>query len=501
MTIGIILIVSILFLGGLLATLGDRLGTKVGKARLSLFNLRPRQTAVLVTIVTGTLISGSTLGILFAMSQPLRRGIFEYDETQRKLRQARRELQSTQAQKAQIEIDLAQARAERELVQENLDNLNASLQTVIAQKSATEENLEKTQAQLRDIQANFENTQVQLREVMGKFQQAQDQLQRVNVQTETLRSELEQLRSEREELIRQQNEVKSQIAQRDEEIAERNELIAQRDEEIENRDREIEDRNQVIEEREERLKELENQQKFLERQVRIFERYYQDYQDLRQGNLALLRGQILASAVVEILDPQGSVQVVNRLLDIANQYAREQVKPGTGELNEQVIEVTTDQVERLKERIADGQEYVVRLLSAGNYIRGESNVEIFADVALNQVVFESGEVIATGITNGATMSEEELIEQIGILIESCRFRARRGGILESRLQVGDGSPETLMNFVQKIQANPTRITIQAIASETTYTAGPLRIDLVAFEENEEVFRTSSQIIRESVQDP
>ncbi|MDJ1176363.1 DUF3084 domain-containing protein [Roseofilum capinflatum] len=501
MTIGIILIVSILFLGGLLATLGDRLGTKVGKARLSLFNLRPRQTAVLVTIVTGTLISGSTLGILFAMSQPLRRGIFEYDETQRKLRQARRELQSTQAQKAQIEIDLAQARAERELVQENLDNLNASLQTVIAQKSATEENLDKTQAQLREIQANFEKTQVQLQQVMGKFQQAQDQLQRVNVQTETLRSELEQLRSEREELIRQQNEVKSQIAQRDEEIAERNELIAQRDEEIENRDREIEDRNQVIEEREERLKELENQQKFLERQVRIFEQYYQDYQDLRQGNLALLRGQILASVVVEILDPQGSVQAVNRLLEIANQSAREQVKPGTGQLNEQVIQVTEDQVKQLQERIADGQEYVVRLLSAGNYIRGESNVEIFADVALNQVVFESGEVIATGITNGATMSEEELIEQIGILIESCRFRARRGGILESRLQVGDGSPETLMNFVEKIQENPTRITIQAIASETTYTAGPLRIDLVAFEENEEVFRTSSPMLRQNVQEP
>lgn len=506
MTIGIILIVSILFLGGLLATLGDRLGTKVGKARLSLFNLRPRQTAILVTIVTGTLISGSTLGILFAMSQPLRRGIFEYDETQRKLRQARRDLQSTEAQKAQIEIDLAQARAERELVEQNLDNLNASLQTVITQKLATEDNLKKTQAQLkevqnnfehtqgqlRDIQDNFEQTQGQLQEIMGKFQLAQDRLQKVTVQTETLRSELEQLREERQELIRQRDEVRSQIAQRDAEIADRNELIAERDREIENQNKEIEDRNQVIEEREVRLKELEKQQKYLERQVRIFEQYYQDYQDLRQGNLALLRGQILASAVLEVLEDRGSVQAVNRLLEIANQFAREQVKPGTGELNEQVIQVTPEQVERLQEQISDGQEYVVRLLSAGNYIRGESNVEFFADVALNQVVFEAGEVIATGIANGATMSEEELLEQIGILIESCRFRARRGGILESRLQVGDGSPETLIDFVQKIQKNPTQISIQAIASENTYTAGPLRIDLVAFAGNEEVFRTSSR---------
>ncbi|MFN7629778.1 MAG: DUF3084 domain-containing protein, partial [Cyanobacteriota bacterium] len=39
---GWLLILALLLLGGVLSTLGDRLGTKVGKARLSLFNLRPR---------------------------------------------------------------------------------------------------------------------------------------------------------------------------------------------------------------------------------------------------------------------------------------------------------------------------------------------------------------------------------------------------------------------------------------------------------------------------
>lgn len=39
-------------LGGILSTLGDRLGSKVGKARLSLFNLRPRKTAVVITALT-----------------------------------------------------------------------------------------------------------------------------------------------------------------------------------------------------------------------------------------------------------------------------------------------------------------------------------------------------------------------------------------------------------------------------------------------------------------
>ncbi|MFN5726799.1 MAG: DUF3084 domain-containing protein, partial [Pseudanabaena sp.] len=50
---GYTLILAILILGSIIATLGDRIGTKVGKARLSIFKLRPRDTATVVTIATG----------------------------------------------------------------------------------------------------------------------------------------------------------------------------------------------------------------------------------------------------------------------------------------------------------------------------------------------------------------------------------------------------------------------------------------------------------------
>lgn len=65
-------------LGGILAALGDRLGSKVGKARLTLFNLRPKQTAVVVTVMTGTVIAASTLGLLFGLSKSLRQGFFSW---------------------------------------------------------------------------------------------------------------------------------------------------------------------------------------------------------------------------------------------------------------------------------------------------------------------------------------------------------------------------------------------------------------------------------------
>ncbi|MGL5510823.1 MAG: DUF3084 domain-containing protein, partial [Microcoleaceae cyanobacterium] len=92
MTAGIIFILVILMLGGVIANISDRLGKHVGKSRLRLFNLRPKDTAVLVTVVTGTFLSALTLLILFASSKPLRKGVFQIDDVQKELNESRKEV-------------------------------------------------------------------------------------------------------------------------------------------------------------------------------------------------------------------------------------------------------------------------------------------------------------------------------------------------------------------------------------------------------------------------
>ena len=90
---GWLLILAVLLLGGVLATIGDRLGSRIGKARLSLFQLRPRSTAVLITVFTGSLISALTLGLMLAVSEQLRVGLFQLDQLETKLNNSRRNLQ------------------------------------------------------------------------------------------------------------------------------------------------------------------------------------------------------------------------------------------------------------------------------------------------------------------------------------------------------------------------------------------------------------------------
>lgn len=73
---GITLIFVLAVVGGVIAFIGDRLGTRIGKKKLSIFGLRPRHTAVIVTIFTGICITTVTFGIMAAVSENVRTALF-----------------------------------------------------------------------------------------------------------------------------------------------------------------------------------------------------------------------------------------------------------------------------------------------------------------------------------------------------------------------------------------------------------------------------------------
>ena len=609
MTTGWILIAAILVLGGAIASVGDRVGTKVGKARLSLFNLRPRKTAILVTVLTGSLISASTLAILFGASEQLRTGVFRLEKIQKNLRNARKELEKTKEQKSQVENELAQAKSQQAEAQQKLDATNQSLQSTLAKLSEATANQARTEAQLKQTQGQLNITQSQLSQNQSKLNQTQNELnqtqsqlnavssqvmalrderqklidqrdqlqaersnliaQRNQLQAERLaligqrnqlqaeratligqrdqlqaerqnligqrdqlqaeRSNLigqrDQLQAERQDLLGQRNQLqverqdllgqrnqlqqersalvgqrdrlkneignfKSQIAQRDQEIAAQDQAIAQLDQRITQRDQVIAQRETSLKQLENQQKELENKQAYLQRAVKILEEYYQDYQALRGGNLVLFRNQVLVTGVVRIVDPKAARQAVDQLLVTANKVAIENTRPGDKNFNQQVIQITPTEVTQIIDRIDDGQDYVVRILSAGNYIRGENAVQVFADVTPNRVVFQAGEVVAATATNPSTMTQEQLEQRIEQLIAASQFRVRRAGVLADKIQIGDARVETLMRFIEQLKQSETPVDVQVVASDVTYTAGPVKMDLVAVQKGQILFRTS-----------
>ena len=153
---GWLLIIALLLLGGVLSTLGDRLGSRVGKARLSLFNMRPRRTAVLITVLTGSLISALSLGLMLLVSRQLRVGLFELDGLQQKLQDSRRQLQQNRVALESAEDERRQAMAQAQRIDAELSTAKqraATLREELAPLQQQRIRLEAEQQRLsRDIQ-------------------------------------------------------------------------------------------------------------------------------------------------------------------------------------------------------------------------------------------------------------------------------------------------------------------------------------------------------------
>ncbi len=552
MTAGYILVFVILILGGVIATVSDRLGTKVGKARLSLFKLRPRDTAVVVTVMAGSILSAITLGILFATSKPLRTGVFRIDEIQKRLNNARREINQATQEKNRVESELGQARYAQAQAKANLEEINRSLQAANAEQAQTQAKLNSLRTQLNSVEAAKSKTEKQLSEVeaaksqtesqllsveaaksqtesqlkmvqtarattKSQLDRTESQLKTVSAQKTNLGSEIGQLQGERQELIEQRERVKTQIAQRDreivkregeiakrdKEIASRNELITQRDQEIAqrvqnlaDRDRAIVDRDKVISEREELLEtlaeeqtQLEKQQAILQQQMQVLER---DFQAIREGTVAIRRGQILAAGVVSIVDPALASRAIDRLLQEANKTTVRLMQPQNNSVKDQVVQITNTEIDQLINQIKDGQDYVVRIVAGANYLREEKLIKVFAEAEINRVVFRSGDVISGISVNPVTEKDEKVRQQLEQLIEACQFRARLIGVVGGRVQVADNRIETLAGFVDRLQQYNKPLEVQAIATDVTYIAGPLKIDLVAVQNGVVVFRTGKK---------
>jgi uncharacterized protein (DUF3084 family) len=187
---GWLLILALLVLGGVLSTLGDRLGSKVGKARLSLFNLRPRKTAVVITALTGALISAVSLALMLLVSERLRVGLFELDQLQARLRDSRTALVRSQAELRTRRAELESSRAEVER----------------AERGRSQALRGRSQAQVAQRQAEA---------AQGR---AASQLRTAEGRLTILRRSLQPLQAQRDRLEKQQARLRREVSGRDAEI-------------------------------------------------------------------------------------------------------------------------------------------------------------------------------------------------------------------------------------------------------------------------------------------
>jgi len=162
---GVTLILGIAITGGIIAFLGDRIGTRVGKRRMTLWGLRPRYTSIIITILTGILIAGSTLSFLILISYDVRTALFGMEALQTKTRElseevetrtqaldaARAELEKKNAEYAATNNRIAAITKELQTLQASKQDLDARIASLNEAKAALQQDIDR----LNELTANL----------------------------------------------------------------------------------------------------------------------------------------------------------------------------------------------------------------------------------------------------------------------------------------------------------------------------------------------------------
>ena len=160
--------------GGLIAYIGDKLGSKIGKKRMSVFGLRPKHTSVLLTVISGTMISVITIGVMAISSESARTALFGMGELKQEIKMLNEEkgvaVQALADAKAQVAnqtstiASLDEKIKSSEAAKAQLDSKYLQAQEHLSQLTATKAKLSDEVADLEEITEHLRKNVISMRE-------------------------------------------------------------------------------------------------------------------------------------------------------------------------------------------------------------------------------------------------------------------------------------------------------------------------------------------------
>lgn len=439
----IILIGALTIASGFIAYIGDILGRRLGKKRVTLWGLRPRHTAMLISIVTGIVIFMLTLSIVAAANRQARVALFQ----------------------------LGRLFHERDQLASEVENLRTSYRTWIKRARELSAKLKREQEKLKDAQRRYMEVTKELRDSQRSLARVQGELKRTKAELTTTRMALAQAR-------RELKKVRKEIAKA-EEYTKRS-LATTR--------KQLDDLRKQVDELQAIKAELERYKRSLDAYVARM---------LVKGDLAYRADEVVAIGTVDGTQPKEQIlYALERLLDEADKHARE--RGATGKDGERAVKVFGMLVKvpgqekpiLFQERdilsvVADnireaGESVVVEVYARRNTVAGEQ-VPVDFRLYRNRLVFRAGDIIVRKQVN-ANASIGKLLEQlVSMLYRDVRRTARERGLLPrfngERGGYGAISFEELGDVIEQLKSINGLAWIEVRAKEDTWTIGPLNIEL------------------------
>ena len=208
---GIWLIIIISLVSMAIAYMGDVLGKRIGKRRISIFGLRPKHTAVVITIITGAIISIATFALLLASSEQIRIMLLKTEELQAKSIALSRDVTDLRNDVTQLSDQivtsqnlLAEANAERDkskaLTDEYRNDVEILSTEIVSKQSQLDDltkNKLKLDTQINGLQSKLSDSEKNLGETNTKLKKAISERDSVTSEIDVLNSNLTELEKEK----------------------------------------------------------------------------------------------------------------------------------------------------------------------------------------------------------------------------------------------------------------------------------------------------------------
>ncbi|HWR44315.1 DUF3084 domain-containing protein [Sporomusa sp.] len=415
---GVVLIAIIAVMGGAIAYIGDKLGTKVGKKKLSIFGLRPKHTSIIVTIVTGILISAITLGFMTAVSWDVRTALFGMEE---------------------LKAELVSLNNEVDSKSNELERSRAALETKTTEYVAIS-------AKVKDTAERLAQIMVELDEVAAERDKAADALSLLQSDYSLAQRDLAKYQGDIKNLQAIKKELDSRIAGLNTKMNELNTAKTALQSDVD------------------RLNDLTVSLK-------------KGLQSVREGTVVFRTGEVLSTSVVA---GGKSLEATTSSLGEAVYKTNAQIldKLGVSDKKLEVLWIARSEFDQAAALIAEtNQPVIVRISTVGNTVYGEpviGRLELFP----NHLVYNKGAVVYSEVAD-ASGNAQQAEETVMVFLQKVNAAAVNQGILPDPIQgtVGSMSGSQLFEIVNRVKRYSGKVELTAAAKTDTYTAGPLQIEI------------------------
>jgi len=423
---GILLIVALVIISGVIAYVGDIVGRRMGRKRLSVFGLRPRHTAIAISVVAGMLITLVTLGAAMSVSKDVKDGFL-------RVAQMRQEHNALSQRLAKVDGDLKDREEELEDARDAAEAQLAAVEAVEAELDQTRADLEATRAARQEEQQKLAHATAEVGRRTEVIERQRLTLTDLGIKYQKLLRDIEKLEAWREWLTRG--------------------VVSERGTPI------LFGAGQAL-----AAEAIDGKASVAAIRARLDEFVARLDQTVRAAGALPLAEEDRAVVIGKPLpDPEGETL--------------------TWASPEQVLNAVAEGIRE------SGGEVIVRAAAVMNTHKGEP-VPIDFKLFHNDLVFRRGEVLAETILDGRLSPPALMEALVSLLRDEVGAKARAANVMprqrpgagnvfgSPREAVGEMSFEELFAAIERLEQidGPARVT--AVAAADVWTIGPLEADLV-----------------------